>query len=148
MKLILCTLLLSVCAGLAGPAETKEAADLIGTLPTRERVVAEVALFKGKDVAALDERQREANESLTKALEGFARLKTLLQPKTSVFDYPGLLGLARIKYNEGAERYSFILGVTPGWKWAQPEGTNPQEFEVFFDNHGTITEIKAVRYKH
>ena len=114
---------------------------------SREQLVADVALFRG-DVAPLNQQQREATERLKKAIEGFKRLKALLQVGASVFDYPGLIALERPRHDDAENKYSMVLGIPPGWNWNQPQGINPNEFRITFDGRGFITAIAPVLYRH
>ena len=127
-------------------AATKELTALIDSLPAREQLVADVALFK--DAAPPNEKQREATERLKKAKDGFERLKALLRIGTSVFDYPGLIALTRPRHSDFDNRYEMLLGIPPGWNWNQPQGTNPDEYRITFDGRGNITAIDSVLYRH
>jgi len=128
------------------PAASKELRELITSLPPRESVVADVALFRD-GTSKTDPRRPDAEKRLVKAKAGFARLRALLHPGTPVFDYPGLLALARPRYNDTANTYSMLLGISPGWNWDMPQGVNPDEFEVIIDSHGIITGVREVLYK-
>jgi len=145
----LLVLLISVTTSFAGDfdhAAFKQLRDFIHTLPARERVVADVALFRGGP--STEAQKQEATERLKKAKEGFDRLKTLIRIGTSVFDYPGLIALARPRHSEADNTYSIVLGIPPGWNWTHEQGTNENEYEIFFDNHGLITELRPVIYRH
>ena len=137
----------AVCLG-ADPdkATTKEVTDLIHSLPAREQLAADVALFK--DSAPPNEKQHDATERLEKAAAGFKRLRASLRPGTSVFDYPGLIALTRPIHNDFDNRYSMVIGIPPGWNWNQPQGTNPDEYRIAFDGRGIITAIDPVIYRH
>jgi len=145
----LLVLLISVTTSFAGDfdhAAFKQLRDFIHTLPARERVVADVALFRSGP--STEAQKREATERLKKAKEGFDRLKTLVRVGTSVFDYPGLIALARPRHSETDNTYSIVLGIPPGWNWTHEQGTNENEYEIFFDNRGLITELRPVIYRH
>ena len=111
-------LLISAAACFGGEPEGvgfKQLSDFIHSLPTREQVVTDVAVFRQGNPTA--EQKRDAAERLTKAKEGFDRLKTLLQPTKSVFDYPGLLALARPAHSEAGQQVFY-------GSWAfRPAGT-------------------------
>ena len=141
--------LISAIACLAGDPEhaaLKQLRDFIHSLPAREQVVADVAVFRQGTPTA--EQKRDATGRLKTAKEGFDRLKTLLRPGTSVFDYPGLIALARPRHSEADNKYELVLGIPPGWNWTHEQGTNENEYEVVFDSRGLITELRPVIYKH
>lgn len=143
------TFLISAVTCFAGDPEHalfKQLRDIIHSLPTREQVVADVAIFRQATPTA--EQKRDATERLKNAKEGFDRLKTLLRPSTSIFDYPGLLALARPNHSEADNKYSLVLGIPPGWNWTHEQGTNENEYQVIFDSRGIITELRPVIYKH
>ena len=146
-RAILFSLLLAITPVGAEPdkSATKELSDLIHGLPVREQLIADVALFK--ETAAPSKRHPEAAERLSKAKDGFARLKSLLRTGASVFDYPGLIALTRLRHSAFDNRYQMLLGIPPGWNWNQPQGTNPDEYKITFDDHGIITAIEPVIYK-
>jgi hypothetical protein len=147
-RAILFFLILAVSCFGAEPdkATTKDLTDLISSLPVREQLVADVSLFK--NAAPPNEKQSEATERLKKAKDGFERLKPLLRTGTSVFDYPGLIALARPRHDDLDNTYEMLLGIPPGWNWNHPQGTNPGEYRITFDRRGIITAIEPVIYKH
>jgi hypothetical protein len=149
MKHAILALLVSITAAFAGDfdhAAYKQLRDFIHSLAPREIVSADVAVFRGGTPTELQ--KREATERLKKAKDGFERLKTLLRIGTSVFDYPGLLALARPRHLEADNKYSLVLGIPPGWNWMHEQGTNENEYEIIFDNRGIITDLRPVIYKH
>ncbi len=149
MKHVFLAFLVSVTTSFGGDFEHaayKQLRDFIHSLPARENVVADVALFRGGKPT--EEQKLMATERLKKAKDGFERLKTLLRVSTSVFDYPGLLALARPRHIESDNKYSMTLGIPPGWNWKHEQGTNENEYEIIFDHRGIITELRPVIYKH
>ncbi|MEO5916039.1 MAG: hypothetical protein ABIS50_17520 [Luteolibacter sp.] len=149
MKHAFLAFLISVTASFGGDFEHaafKQLRDFIHSLPARENVIADVALFQGG--IPTQEQKRDAEDRLKKAKDGFEHLKTLLRVGTSIFDYPGLLALARPRHAVADNNYSMTLGIPPGWNWNHEQGTNENEYEVIFDNRGIITELRPVIYKH
>ena len=149
MKHAFLIFLFSVTVSFGGDFEHaayKQLRDFIHSLPPRENVVADVALFRGG--TPTEKQKLEAAERLKKAKDGFEHLKTLLRIGTSVFDYPGLLALARPRHIESDNKYSMIVGIPPGWNWIHEQGTNENEYEIIFDNRGIISELRPVIYKH
>ncbi len=106
----------------------------------------DVALFRNEP-ALQDEKHREAAKRLQAADSGFTRLKALLRPGTSVFDYPGLLALAQPSHRRGGDTYSVVLGIPPGWSWHHEQGINSSEFELTFDHRGVILKVGPVIYR-
>jgi hypothetical protein len=145
MKRTILAFLILVTPCLADDAESREMRELIHNLPAREQLVDDVALFRKP--APPNEQQRTAGDRLKKAQEGFQRLKIALRAGTSVFEYPGLIALARPRHSDFDNRYSIVLGIPPGWNWDQPQGTNPDEYRISFDGHGVITAVDPVIYK-
>ncbi len=148
MKIAFLAFLVSITVCFGGDFELaayKQLRDFIQSLPPRENVVADVDLFQN---GSTKESVRGAAERLTKAKDGFKHLKTLLLIGKSVFDYPGLLALARPRHLERDNKYSMTLGIPPGWNWNHEQGTNENEYEIIFDGRGIITELRPVIYKH
>ena len=118
---------------------------LIRSLPARDRVQAYVQVFK--DSAAGSAQQRAVVERLSLAKEGFDRLKTLIRPGMSLTAFPGILALAP-RHDADENRYSMILGIPPGWNWRRGQGENENEYDIVYDSHLTIIELRPVIYKH
>jgi hypothetical protein len=146
MKRMLLAYLISCVACFAGDSDSRQLSDLIHSLPAREHLIADVSLCAVSNPPS--DQKREATERLKKAQEGFKRLRTLLHTATSVFDYPGLIALARPYHSDFDDRYSMVLGIPPGWSWSHPQGANPDEYRITFNGRGTIIEIQPVIYKH
>lgn len=148
MKQAIFALLLSGAICLAGDREQsafKQMQGLIHSLPRFEQVQADFALTHYQ--APASEKKREANARLDKAKEGFKRLRSLLRVGTSIFDYPGLLALSRPRYIEFENKYAMALGIPSEDLRANGQGTEPDKFEVIFDNRGTITEVRPIIVK-
>ena len=126
-------------------ATPSELRDLIRGLPTRDRVVADVALYKSSLPGSAQ--QREAVERLKKAKEGFDRLKTFLRPGTSFSTLPGIFTLAPHHRSDDGT-VSMVLGIPPGWNWRRGQGNNENEYDIIFDSKGVILELRDVVYKH
>ncbi len=145
LKHVALTLFLSVVSCLAGESEQatpKQIQDLIGSLPSFERIQEDFALTDY--TAPANDKQREANARLKKASEGFQRLRSLLRVGTSVFDYPGLLALSRTRYIEFDHKYAMALGVPSDEVRANGEGLQKDMFDLVFDDRGIITAIRPL----
>ena len=147
MKTATLTLMVSALTCLAGDPDQKsldEKSALIHSLPSREQLLSDMAL--ARDIGSATAMHDKAIERLKNAQEGFERLKSILHPGDSVFDYPGLIALGRMKHNADENHYSIVLGIPPGWNWKHAQGTNRYEYIISFDGHGTITGITFVFY--
>lgn len=129
--------------------EKKEAAALIQELPVQGTIRQYDQLTRpgsaGKGTA---EEQKLAEEQLAKVREIVPKLRKLIKPGTSIFDYPGLLSLGPPAYHppmgEAApENYQLHVGYNS----AHMQGVFPHDFNVEFDGKGIIVAVKDVVWK-
>jgi len=92
-----------------------------------------------------------AREQVKLAQERVPKIRALIMPGTSIFDYPGLLAAGSIEYTvlrqlpDGTfeHGYQLYLGV-----FLDEEFTEPWDFHVVFNESGIVTAVKSVDWKH
>ena len=101
--------------------------------------------------ASSDSEREHARKTVELAQKLVPKIRALIKPGTSIFDYPGLLAagsitdyreLRRITDDKTEYRYEFYLGVFLG-----PQGTAPSEFRLIFNEKGIITEFFTREWK-
>ena len=132
------------------PPPTDSIEVLLEKLPAQDRIQNARKLVRNKESADPKELEN-AQELLKLTSELVPKIRTLLQVGKSVLDYPGLLAHGKIQYAfartgpsgaGGEARYTLYLGYFAG-----PEGTGTSDFELLFDEKGTIREINSVSWK-
>ncbi len=144
--------------------ETAEVTALLNALPPQRVIWQDIWLLRQQppsaDVAAV----ASANRTMKTVRELIPKLKKLLKPGVSIFEYPSLLAhgditYTVIKYAEGAENpfastssrsaeskpaeygYRLYLGIP------KSEFMHPFDFEILFDSTGIIRAINSVDWK-
>lgn len=84
-----------------------------------------------------------AMAEVERAKVNLPKLRKLLRPGTSVFEYPGLLAHGKISYNEYSKTYNCYIGL-----YLLPhEGVEPYDFYLTFDSRGQITAVENAVHK-
>lgn len=87
----------------------------------------------------------EASKAMDNVIYAIPKIRKLIKPGKSIFDYPGLLSRGRITYNDGSNKpyYTQYFGAY----LRSTEGSGSYDFEIIFNCDGLITEVKSVVYK-
>ena len=124
---------------------------LLDDLPPQRALSRYQALVKHPETAKSQDELKRAREQVKLAQERIPKIRALIKPGTSIFDYPGLLAAGTIEYMVLRElpggtfehSYQLYLGV-----FLADEFTQPWDFHVFINEKGIITEVKSVDWKH
>ncbi len=124
---------------------------LLEDLPPQSALSRYQGLVKRPETAKNQDELKYAREKVKLAQERVPKIRPLIKPDTSIFDYPGLLAAGTIEYTILRELpggtfeygYRLYLGV-----FLADEYTQPWDFHVFINEKGIITAVKSVDWKH
>ena len=124
---------------------------LLDDLPPQRALSRYQGLVKHPETARDAAELEFAREKVKLAQERIPKIRALIKPGRSIFDYPGLLAAGSIEYvflqrlPDGTyERgYQLYLGVFLG-----DEYTQPWDFHIIFNEAGVVTAVKSVDWKH
>lgn len=129
--------------------EKKEAAALIQELPGQTMIRQYDQMTRpGDEEKGSAEEKKLAADQLAKVREIVPKLRKLIKPGASIFDYPGLLSHGPSVYNppideDTPENYQLYVGYNP----AHIQGVFPYDFKVEFNSKGVIVTVKDVVWK-
>lgn len=103
------------------------------------------------DKAKSEDDLETTRKRLERAKDSILKIRKLIKKGTSVFDYPGLLSLGKIKnygiYSESkiSAHYTYVLYI--GAHFGTEEGVGDYDFNIVFNEKGIITAVESVDWK-
>lgn len=129
----------------------KEFVDLAENLAPADSLLRWNALVEHPETAESKEAVEAARQRLAAAKASIPKIRKLIKPGTSVFDYPGLLALGRITTSgiyfssKASPKYNYDLYL--GAHFGGGEGIHAYDFTVTFNEQGIIAAVKNVDWK-
>jgi hypothetical protein len=117
--------------------------ELTKILPRYYNLLEYVKVVKYPETAKNEKHLTKAKEVVEKAKPILQKMRSLIKPETSVFEYKGLLQHGSVRYEEYSNSYSMIVG----FYFLPHEGTGKYQFRITFNEQGIISKISDVTHR-